>query len=242
LHLILVLRVAALTHSQSCCLGIDIGSHRTRICIWADGSDTIVDNMHSFCLGGASYPCDFPSALYVFDEDSALTADNLYLIEGEDSTRMSVSAKYAFYALTNISDALLEQYPPVHNLMARREDPAFRDKLRRGLIALLSVLRDRALAVCQTKKLQVVRIGLTIPVQWTLEFEEVYRELVCKVFKVDQDVIYFFTETEALARYLLKHNADQMDPDGEHNAIMFFDFGGHNMVCLTSLMASAAGC
>lgn len=166
----------------------------------------------------------------MFDDDTSPTADNVYLIEGEDPNRLSVSAKYVFYALTDTKDALLEQYPPVHHLVARKKDPVFKAKLRNAMVTLLSVLRDRALAVCRSKKLQVAKIGLTIPVQWTLEFEEVYRELVSEVFEINQDAIYFFTETEALARYLFKYHAAQMDPDGEHNAVLFFDFGGHNMV------------
>ncbi|KAK1757090.1 hypothetical protein QBC47DRAFT_378392 [Echria macrotheca] len=211
-----------------CCLGIDIGSHRSRICIWADGSEIVVENQYSHDLDSTHYPGDFPSALYVFD-DASPGADKVYLEEGEYETRQSISAKYVFYALTESSDALLEQYPPAHHILLKKRDPVFRAKLRAGLTMLLSVLRRRAMDVCRIRKLQVSKIGLTIPVQWTLEFEEVYRGLVAEVFEIPSDIIYFFTETEALARYLFKYNETQMDPDGKHQAVLFFDFGGHNL-------------
>ncbi|KAK0746876.1 hypothetical protein B0T18DRAFT_466281 [Schizothecium vesticola] len=221
---------AALRDPQSCYLGIDIGSHRTRICLWFDDSEYVVENRYNHNTETSNYAGDFPSALYVFDDDTSTTADNAYLIEGETPNRLSVSAKYVFYALTNTPpDALLEQYPLVHHLVRKKQDPVFKEKLRGAMITLLSVLRDRAMAVCRLKRLRVAKIGLTIPVQWTLEFEEVYRELVSEVFGIDQEAIYFFTETEALARYLFKHQADQMDPNGKHNTVLFFDFGGHNM-------------
>lgn len=192
----------------------------------------MVENQHNHNTDTSSYAGDFPSALYVFDDDTSTTADNVYPIDGENPNRLSVSAKYVFYALTDITDALYEQYPLVHHLVRKKQDPVFKEKLRGAMITLLSVLRDRAMAVCRLKRLQVAKVGLTIPVQWTLEFEEVYRELVSEVFGIDQEAIYFFTETEALARYLFKDQAEQMDPNGEHNTILFFDFGGHNMVCV----------
>lgn len=206
-------------------MGIDVGSHRSRICIWADSAETIVENPHSFSLDAVCYPGEFPSALYVFDPPPA----EVYLVDREDPNRLSVSAKYVFYALANASDILMEQYPPVHHLMERKHDAGFRAHLRRAMVTLLSVLRDRALAVCRSKELRIARVGLTIPVQWTLEFEEVYRDLVSEVFDVDPAVVHFYTETEALARYLYKHHTSQMDPDDQYSSILFFDFGGHNM-------------
>ncbi|KAK0649831.1 hypothetical protein B0T16DRAFT_137007 [Cercophora newfieldiana] len=214
--------------SNPCHIGIDIGSHRTRIAIWADGTEIVVENKHSFSL--EHYPGDFPSALYVFDKDGSPSADDIYLVDREDPNRLSVSAKYVFYALADASDTLLEQYPLLHHLMTKKKDPSFKDRLRRGMIQLLTVLRDRAMAVCKARNWHVRKIGLTIPVQWTLEFEEVYCGLVSEVFQIDPGVVYFFTETEALARYLFKHHGAQIDPNEQHNAVMFYDYGGHNMV------------
>ncbi|KAK3296446.1 uncharacterized protein B0H64DRAFT_398279 [Chaetomium fimeti] len=213
---------------QDACLGIDIGSHRSRVCLWKLGTTKpiVVENKAYHGLTGPYTPCDFPSALYIFDDVS----QDVYFLEDEDLGRQCVSAKYAFYPLANASDTLLEQYPSVHHLTSRKDDPMFRAQLRRGLIALLSGLRDAASAVCYEQGLRIVRIGLTIPVQWGLEFEDLYRGLVMEVFRMrDLDQIHFFTETEALSRYLYKHHAHELDPRDRHDAILFLDFGGHNM-------------
>jgi hypothetical protein len=187
----------------------------------------VVENKMYQTLTGAFTPCDFPSALYVFDDVS----QDVYYADDEFPSRQSVSAKYVFYPLANASDTLLDQYPSVHHLTDKKDDPVFRGQLRRGLIALLSTLRDAARAVCREHGIRMARIGLTIPVQWGLEFEDVYRELVKEVFDMrDETQIHFFTETEALSRYLYKHHGHELDPGNQHNSILFLDFGGHNMV------------
>lgn len=197
-------------------------------------TELVVENGQFYALSNAYTPCDFPSALYLFDN----VHQDVYLVDEEDPSRRCVSAKYVFYPLANASDALLEQYPAVHYLMARKDDPDFRRQLRRGMIMLLSALKKAADAVCREQGLRIVKIGLTIPVQWDLEFEDVYRGLVLEVFKtVDASQIGFYTEAEALARYLYKNFAHKLDPRNQHNAILFFDFGGHNMVRFLVLTA-----
>lgn len=166
----------------------------------------------------------------------------LYLFDRQDASRQSVSAKYVFYVLANAKDKLLEQYPPVHHLRARGDDPEFRARLRQAVMELLSVLRDRAIDMCRVENVYITKIGLTMPVQWTLEFEEVYSALVSEVFGVDKGIIFFFTETEALARYMYKYHAPKMDPRGEYTTMLFIDYGGHNMACLalTSPVSASA--
>ncbi|KAK0612269.1 hypothetical protein B0T14DRAFT_343124 [Immersiella caudata] len=229
-------RTTGTTVSSPCCVGIDIGSHRSRLCLSANGSEIIVENKHQHNLDN-SYPGDFPSSLYVFDDDDNDSAGNdrsahagvLYSVERDYPERLSVSAKYVFYALADASDTLLLQYPLVRDIVDRKHDPKFKARLRNAMVALLSVLRERAMPIILNKNWHIAKVGLTIPVQWTLEFEDVYRDLVSEVFEVNPNIIYFFTETEALARYLFKHHASEMDPNEEYNAIMFIDFGGHNM-------------
>ncbi len=186
-------------------------------------NELVVENKHFF----EQLPCDFPSALYVFDDID----HDVYLLEGADPSRRSVSAKYVFYPLANISDALLEQYPAVHYIMEQKDKPEFGRQLRRGMIALLSALQAAAGALCREYKLRIVKIGLTIPVQWGLEFKDVYRDLVLEVFKmIEASQIHFFTEAEALMRYLYKYQAHRLDPTNRHGAILLFDFGGYHMV------------
>lgn len=189
-------------------------------------TELVLENGGYNGISNAFTPCDFPSSLYLFDD----IHQDVYLLEEEDPSRQCVSAKYVFYALANASDALLEQYPSVHHLMDRKDEPGFARQLRRGMIALLSALKGAADAVCRKHGLRIVKIGLTIPVQWNLDFEAVYRDLILQVFEIDASRIYFYTEAEALARYLYKSHAHELDPRNQHNAILFFDFGGHNMV------------
>lgn len=197
-------------------------------------TELVVENGQFYALSNAYTPCDFPSALYLFDD----IHQDVYLLDEEDPGRQCVSAKYVFYPLANASDALLEQYPAVHHLMGRKDDPKFRRQLRRGMITLLSALKEAAYAVCREHGLRIVKIGLTIPVQWDLEFEDVYRGLILEVFKtVDTSQISFYTEAEALARYLYKSYSHKLDPRNHHNAILFFDFGGHNMVRFLFLLS-----
>ncbi len=189
-------------------------------------TELVVQNPQYFTLSNSNIPCDFPSALYLFDNIS----QDVYFLGDDDTGRQWVSAKYVFYTLANASDALLEQYPLIHHLEERKDEPEFRGQLRRGLIALLSAIRDAVCAVCRLRRLRICKIGLTIPVQWGLEFEEVYSALVTEVFEMAASQIYFFTEAEALSRHLYKSHAHELDPYGQHNAILFLDFGGHNMV------------
>ncbi len=211
-------------------LGIDIGSHRTRVCIWVGPNDSdskVVENLKSTKLDdGNHFPGDFSSRIYPFDHPSKA----LYLADRVDFGRRSISAKYGFYALANASDILLEEYPSVRDLTARKNDPAFRLQLKRAMQALLSRLRDRVTVTCKEEGYNITRIGLTIPVQWTLDFETVYRDLVSSVFSMDGKNIFFFTESEALARYLFKFYGERLDKHHQYKSMMFADFGGHNMV------------
>lgn len=209
-------------------LGIDIGSHRSRACLWTSSGAKVVQNEHSYGILGTSFPGEFPSEVYVFDPPPA----PLYLVDREDPSRQSVSAKYVFYVLANAEDKILEQYPPVHSLTTKKDDVEFRARLRQAVIELLCVLRDRTMEMCSDEGLRITKVGLTIPVQWTLDFEYVYRGLVAEVFSIDPETIFFFTETEALARYLYKFHGPKLDPKDEYSTLMFVDYGGHNMVCL----------
>ncbi|KAK0737762.1 hypothetical protein B0T18DRAFT_394187 [Schizothecium vesticola] len=82
--------------------------------------------------------------------------------------------------------------------------------------------------------------------QWTLDFEDVYTEIMVDAFRKHCDIkggthfavgkhdIYFVTETEALATYIFDSELDRLRPDEgrvetKSAYFLFFDFGGHNM-------------
>ena len=116
--------------------------------------------------------------------------------------------------------------------MKRRHDTAFRARLHRGLEDLFSTIASQVDKICRRKGLIVADIALTVPSQWTLEFEDLYADIVGKVFDRPHSAIYFCTETEALANFVLRDNLDDLILDGHssYDTMLFLDFGGHNMV------------
>lgn len=143
-------------------------------------------------------PGDFSSAIYPFEPDGPT-----YLYEESDPTRRPVSAKYAFYALVVASDELLEQYPLVDELVAGRDDRAFKQRLKRGLEELFIRIGRLSRAICDENDYEIDFIGLSIPSQWTMDFEALYRSIVVTAFGCKyKDRVVFVYETEALGHYL----------------------------------------
>lgn len=206
-----------------------MGSHRSRAAIRGHGISMVVNSRASFTFSGTCYPGDFSSYLYVFGGPD----DTLYLPNEEDPDRESMSAKYAPYILANASDNVLAEYSLVNSIMERKNDEAFRELLKRGLGDLIRAIRQEVLCACKTENLRIARIGVTIPVQWGLEFETVYRSAISSAFPDLEAEVYFYTEIEALARYLFKHYQRNLDPRHEYTTMMFLDFGGHCMVRLS---------
>ncbi|KZL72383.1 hypothetical protein CT0861_03491 [Colletotrichum tofieldiae] len=197
-------------------LGIDLGSTSTRVCLWCpkrrqeniDIENT--ENTGKVPLG------DFPSVGYPFESEGPV-----YLGDTVDPTRRPISLKYGFYALAEADkrDDLLKQYVLVTPLTAQRENPAFRDRLRQGLRELFLTLQKRIDFTCDLYRLRIKTIGISVPSQWTTDFENVYRELIISVFK-DSDDISFHTETEALAHALLRNHQIALPEYGENITVV----------------------
>lgn len=182
-------------------------------------------------------PGDYPSAGYPFE-----THGDVYVGGNLAPDRQEVSLKYGFYPLAyangldDYQDDMLEQYLLVRPLMDRKNDVRFLARLRQGISELLAVLYEDVKQVCKSEGLKVTRIGLSIPSQWTMEFMEVYADIASDVFVHPKDAIFFHTETEALAHFLLKESllTIQARPDDAYSVFLFLDFGGHNMVSLST--------
>lgn len=171
----------------------------------------------------------------------------MYLGENGDPDRREISLKYAFYILVDEAghgkDRFFEQYALVNPLRKYKNDVAFRQRLRRGLVELFSAVRDMAREQCRSQGLRITSIGLSVPSQWTIEFEDVYRDIIAEVFDEltrPKEQIRFHTETEALAHYLLRNHLKQLVGEqtfreikrnsSAHKPLLFLDLGGHNMV------------
>ncbi|KAK3311916.1 hypothetical protein B0H66DRAFT_571251 [Apodospora peruviana] len=209
-------------------IGIDIGSVSSRAFIYGapDGLEIPVNNKSYQILksSGRYLTGDFSSSGYPFDDRGPV-----YLGEDTSPDRQVVSLKYGPYVLVNTSDSLLQEYLLVGPLMERRHDVKFRDRLRRGLEDLFRVIEARVKEICKRERLQIVEIALTIPAQWTLVFEDLYRNIVADVFKCPSSNIFFCTETEALANFLLTDHLEDLGEDGcHHEVILLLDFGGHS--------------
>lgn len=159
----------------------------------------------------------------------------MYLGEAPDHGRRAISLKYALYILTRERDRVFDgEYSLVTPLRDHRDDPAFQSRLQEGLVDLLSAVHEAVAKKCVLYSLKIQTIALSIPTQWTLEFEDVYKQIVLEVFPLPEDAICFYTETESLAHVLMTENLEQISSGEDHDVFLFLDFGGHNMVSLAS--------
>ncbi|KAK1975630.1 hypothetical protein LZ30DRAFT_343634 [Colletotrichum cereale] len=210
-------------------LGLDLGSTSTRVCLWCPTrKQQDIINVENTENTGHIPPGDFSSVGYPFEPEGPV-----YLGGDVDPNRRPISLKYAFYALAeaNKKDDMLKQYVLVTPLTSQKGNPAFRDRLMQGLRELFLVLRGRIDSMCFLYSLKVRTIGISIPSQWTLDFERVYREIIVDVFEHPPEKISFHSETEALAHTLLRNHRIALPEcsDNMYDVYLFLDFGGHNM-------------
>ncbi|KAH6656599.1 hypothetical protein BKA67DRAFT_654926 [Truncatella angustata] len=209
-------------------LGIDFGSTSTRAYLWCRRTKVgwYVESKGRAKAGHRFSNGDFSSIGYPFD------GDEVYLGERSNAARQSISLKYAFYILADTSDEILNQYRMATPLRQRQNDQGFRDRLLEGLNKLFAAVHERVLEVCEEEQLRVTTIGLSIPSQWTLDFMDLYRDIVVKAFRHDPSTIFFVTETEALAHFLCVKKLDRLVARPNivhHDVVLVLDFGGHNM-------------
>ena len=230
-------------------LGIDLGSTYTRLAIYCRELRQLfpIQNPNSLDEGVLrnGYE-DFPSDIYVFDEDG-----DYYDFVSASADRQSTSAKFLFYLLARKRkielgdtkdmtieemDALLSQYPLVNPILQLENDELFVDRVRRALHMMFLALAKRVKVICDGQNIEIEEIGLTIPSQWDLNFEDVYRDIVAGAFgevfpHLDASHIDFLFETEALAHLLFRQHVELIvSADNASQVVLFLDFGGHNMV------------
>lgn len=156
--------------------------------------------------------------------------------------REEVALKYGFYILADAPAELTEEYPLIHDLLAEdaRDSQNFRRRLRIGIISMLRFMRERAEETMNgmgdTEDWVINKLTVSIPSQWNLDFEAVYRELLRQAFDwslaLAKDQIKFYFETEGLAGSLLLDLQGQLVKNGRHGhqLCLMLDFGGHSMV------------
>ncbi|RYP18208.1 hypothetical protein DL765_004065 [Monosporascus sp. GIB2] len=212
-------------------LGIDLGSTSLRGRIVCPRTRKVIpiQNSQTGARSNRLTVGDFSVAAYPFGRTG-----KVYLGDDPDPERESVSLKYAFYVLANGSDELLEEYRLLDKFRSRKHDPVLRERLQEGLDQLFSRFFGRVKAVCKTRRVLITKIALSIPSQWTLEFEDVYRDVIARAARVvntSEIEIFFVTETQALAHFICsKYLEILIHPNGVGSEVfLFLDFGGHNM-------------
>jgi hypothetical protein len=239
-------------------LDIDCGSTTTRAVLsWLDEDGKlkwlVVQNKDKVALLWLE-DGQFPTLVYPFDTvDSNDTP--LYDCTRIHHNRDAASGKYWFYYMAGFpQDKLLAEYTHVHALRRHAGSPEFGRRFRRGLVELFVSVLNAAKALCDRKLLRITELGLSIPAQWTLEFQDVYTDIITEAYKeahsgasIQAEDIHYIYETEAIAHYLLsKHLEELRMPTVRANArravkkdarllyekILFLDFGGHSMVRL----------
>ncbi|RYC54792.1 hypothetical protein CHU98_g11416 [Xylaria longipes] len=213
---------------QDVILGIDLGSTSTRAAIYVGAPLESLHFVQNVSTNQRLPFGDFTSACYPFDDGPA------YVGVEPNPDRDSISMKYGFYLLAGASDDLLNQYNVMSPLLQYRNDRNFCDKIRSAIKSLLEDIWQRVQLMCHQKHWEISAISLTIPSQWTLEFEEVYRNLASEAFRFSPEKITFVTEAEALTHYICHDRPGILQPQhpdesGNSRLILLLDFGGHNM-------------
>ncbi|RYP46636.1 hypothetical protein DL768_007181 [Monosporascus sp. mg162] len=212
-------------------LGIDLGSTSLRGRIVCPRTSKVIPiQNHTGARSNRLTVGDFSVAAYPFDRSG-----KVYLGDDPDPERESVSLKYAFYVLADGSDELLEQYQLLDKFRSRKHDRLLRKRLQEGLEQLFSRFFGRVKDVCKTRRVLITKVALSIPAQWTLEFTDVYRDVIARAARVlttSAIEIFFVTETQALAHFICSKYLDILIPHPNRagsEVFLFLDFGGHNM-------------
>lgn len=246
---------------RSSILAIDIGSTKTRTVVaWDDGSGIqtrIIENRED-----AHTPLNtlaqFASRVLVHDDNPIK-----YIGNANQSHREESSAKFIPYILTSKNERFLDQYLILGRLWAERRKVGrdlFHQRLEEAFEQFMCFVLKRVKSALETyssngKQIRIKTVAMTIPSQWDLNFEEVYRQLFKRAFLQtfndmphmathDFDIV-FHTEATALAHYIFHESSHEAALGGgmprigtilnKLNAQCFIDCGGHNAVSLLSI-------
>jgi hypothetical protein len=212
-------------------LGIDLGSTSTRAYIRCveTAEYHYVHNPNRNNLSSRYEFGDFSSLGYPFDDGP------VYLGEDHDPSRLSISLKYGFYILAKCPNDIRHQYAVVEPLLDKANDYHFRFRLKHGLVSLFRTIQSIVNEICDENSIVIETIAATIPAQWTLEFEAVYRDILSQAFNLPEPKISFVAEVEALIHTLLNDHVKKLalNQYPKASSYLFLDLGGHTMVRLS---------
>lgn len=199
----------------------------------------------------------FTSHIYPFDNTSPNPpGEVVYPGNNRLLGRRSISSKLAMYAVVGISDEVAIQSPELQKLRVQvRQKPELKRIIRIGIEQIMyRVLRKvyESITLNPAPMPRVIdAIALTVPAQWTIEFEEEYGELLLsawyRVFDSRAPQLIFLSEGQTNAHYAFYRDTVTAAHDRQHlshreffdigqskNAVLLIDAGGHSTVSLTA--------
>lgn len=195
----------------------------------------------------------FTSHIYPFDNPIPNPpADMVYPGNNRVPDRRSISSKLAMYAVVGITDEVARQSPELRELRGRvQQNQTLKQIIRRGIQQMMfCVLKKVSYLVNRAIEPQdriIDAIALTIPAQWTIEFEDEYGELLTaaweQVFRCEAPQIIFLSEGQTNVHYAFYQDTYPASTDRQHlsqqgffdigrskNSVLLIDAGGHSTV------------
>lgn len=245
-------------------MAIDWGSEAVRAKLYFDvGNGHPVDKLvqhipyaEDMFLARNEVKRQFTSHIYPFDNPIPNPPPEMvYPGNNRIPDRRSISSKLAMYAVVGISDEVARQSPELRELRGRvQQHPALKQTIRLGIQHMMHCVLKKVYYLLEAAPAPLSRkldaIALTIPAQWTIEFEEEYGELLTtaweKIFHCEAPQLIFLNEGQTNVHYAFYRDTFPASSDRQHlsqqdffdigknkNSVLLIDAGGHSTVSNT---------
>lgn len=195
----------------------------------------------------------FTSDIYPFgDNEPNPPGDMIYPGNTQVLGRRPISSKIAMYAVVGLPDKVADESPHLKLLVEEAEaNPHIKQNIRIGiqhmLFRVLRAVSDTNHGILQAWLRELDAVALTIPAQWTVEFEEEYGRLLTaaweQVFATEPPQIIFLSEGQTNVHYAFYrgtwdaryarqyvHAGGICEIGRTSNAVLVVDAGGHSTV------------
>lgn len=204
---------------------------------------------------GSDAKRQFTSKIYPFDNTSpSPTGEMVYPGNNRVTDRRSISSKIAMYAVVGISDEVARQSPELRELRVQvQQNPELKQIIRIGIeqimYRVLIIIYDDLAYGPEYRRRNLDAIALTVPAQWTIEFEEEYGERLMaaweRIFDYAAPQLIFLCEAQTNVHYAFYRDTFQawnhrqylsqqglFDIGKGQNGVLLIDAGGHSVVSL----------
>jgi hypothetical protein len=198
----------------------------------------------------------FSSYIYPYDHTSSNPeAEKVYPGNNRIDDRRSVSSKLAMYTMMGMPEEIAAQSHELKEMSdSLQQIPGIQNIIRIGIQQMLFVVLRRAHLIltpnAPAPRVVLDAIALTVPAQWTIEFEEeygqVFAEAWARVVDYPPPQIIFLHEGQTNAHFVFWRGTDNARTDREMylpesqqdiftigrttNAVLIIDAGGHSTV------------